>query len=30
MAQAILEKMVIITSDTQFLKYGVAVLFATK
>lgn len=29
-AQAILEKMVIITSDTQFLKYGVAVLFATK
>ncbi|MHC5727571.1 MAG: type II toxin-antitoxin system VapC family toxin [Nostoc sp.] len=29
-AQAILEKMVIITSDSQFLKYGVAVLFATK
>ncbi len=29
-AQAMLEKMVIITSDTQFVKYGVAVLFATK
>lgn len=28
-AQAMLEKMVIITSDTQFLKYGVAILFAT-
>jgi len=29
-AQAMLEKMVIITCDTQFVKYGVAVLFATK
>jgi PIN domain nuclease of toxin-antitoxin system len=29
-AQAMLEKMVIITSDTQFIKYGVAILFATK
>jgi PIN domain nuclease of toxin-antitoxin system len=28
-AQAMLEKMVIITSDTQFIKYGVAILFAT-
>jgi PIN domain nuclease of toxin-antitoxin system len=28
-AQAMLEKMVIITSDTQFVKYGVAILFAT-
>lgn len=29
-AQAMLEKMVVITSDTQFIKYGVAILFATK
>ncbi|ODG96868.1 twitching motility protein PilT [Nostoc sp. KVJ20] len=29
-AQAILEKMIIITSDTQFINYGVPLLFATK
>ncbi len=28
--QAILEKMIIITSDTQFINYGVPLLFATK
>ncbi|MEH1827161.1 MAG: type II toxin-antitoxin system VapC family toxin [Nostoc sp.] len=29
-AQAILEKMIIITSDTQFINYGVPLLFTTK
>ncbi|WP_425526048.1 type II toxin-antitoxin system VapC family toxin [Halotia branconii] len=29
-AQAILEKMVIITSDTAFIKYRVSILFVTK
>jgi PIN domain nuclease of toxin-antitoxin system len=29
-SQALLEKMVIITSDAQFIKYGIAILFAKK
>lgn len=29
-AQAILEKMIIVTSDSKFIEYGIAILFATK